>query len=89
MAKSISQQKKEARDYVGSLRKAAGRIGTSQAMYDLYRDKLAACKTAADLKEWYGKFSARVNGQIGQDKSEAAFMRSQLDSLRSLFGLRP
>lgn len=87
MAKSVSQQKKDIGSYVGALKAAAHRIGTSVDMYTLYAKKLAACKTASDLSEWYGPFSRRVNNQIGQDASEAQFMRGQLDSIRSILGM--
>ena len=88
MPKSISQQKKETASHVGALKQAAGRIGTSQDMYTLYANKLKAVKDAAGMKEWYYAFSKRVNAQISQDHSEAMFMRSQLESIRSITGLQ-
>lgn len=88
MAKSLSQQKKEIGGYVSSLKQAAHRIGTSPAMYDLYRDRLQKVAKSSGLEEWYRAFAKRVGAQIAQDASEASFMRDQLNSIESIIGLR-
>ena len=88
MAKSVSAQKKDVRAHVDSLKHAAHRIGTSEAMYTLYAKKLAECKNASDLATWYYAFSKRVNGQIAQDHSEAQNMRGQLHSIERILGLQ-
>lgn len=88
MPKSVNQQKKEIRGHIGALRQAAGRLGLSEAMYDLYLNKLNKLSKQSELVPWYRDFARRVGAQISQDSREAAFMRGQLHSIESILGLR-
>lgn len=87
MAKSFSTKKMEIQGHIASLKHAAERIGTSEAMYTLYAKKLKAAKQG-DVEEWYRAFARRVGAQITQDHSEAAFMRDQLHAIERILGLK-
>ena len=88
MSKSLSQQKKELRGHISALKQSAVRLQLATPVFKLYSDKLDKVKNQANMNEWYYAFSKRINAMIGQDHGEAGFMRSQLDSMARIVGVR-
>ena len=85
--KSLSQQKKEISGHTKLIADTFHSAGHSVAVLDASAKTLKTVKQPG-LESWYRSYAKRVGELLTHDHSDAALIRSQLNSIESIIGLR-